>query len=191
MAGQTSPFLNFDGARFTQTAGQMKGGCWPLEFDQPRWHTSVADHPTRQAEMMDKPTVLYAGEPALDSAEFRRVLVESGLGETRPVDDPARIETMLDSANLILTARLDRADRPLVGVLRGLTDFSWVCYVSELAVSKSVQGLGVGRGLMDEARRSLGPQVAISLVSMPDAIGFYERIGMARTPDAFWLVRER
>jgi ribosomal protein S18 acetylase RimI-like enzyme len=138
---------------------------------------------------MDKPTVLYAAEPALDAAEFRRVLVESGLGETRPVDDPARLKAMLGGANLILTARLDQPGKPLIGVLRGVTDFSWVCYVSELAVSKSAQGLGVGKGLMEEARRRLGPQVAISLISMPDAIGFYDRIGMARMPDAFWYDR--
>jgi ribosomal protein S18 acetylase RimI-like enzyme len=138
---------------------------------------------------MGKPTVLYAAEPALDAAEFRRVLVESGLGETRPVDDPARLKAMLGGANLILTARLDQPGMPLIGVLRGITDFSWVCYVSELAVSKSAQGLGVGNGLMEEARHRLGPKVAISLISMPDAIGFYDRIGMARMPDAFWYDR--
>ncbi|TIR16505.1 MAG: GNAT family N-acetyltransferase [Mesorhizobium sp.] len=135
--------------------------------------------------------VLYASEPRLDVAEFRRVLVESGLGETRPIDDEARLKTMLDGANLVLTARLDRPDRQLVGVARGVTDFSWVCYISELAVSASAQGLGVGKGLMDEARRQLGASVAISLISMPDAVGFYERIGMTRMTDAFWFSRKR
>ncbi|WP_348527733.1 GNAT family N-acetyltransferase [Mesorhizobium sp.] len=129
--------------------------------------------------------------PRLDVAEFRRVLVDSGLGETRPIDDEARLKTMLDRANLVLTARLDRPDRQLVGVARGVTDFSWVCYISELAVSASAQGLGIGKGLMDEARRQLGPSVAISLISMPDAVGFYERIGMTRMADAFWFSRKR
>jgi ribosomal protein S18 acetylase RimI-like enzyme len=135
--------------------------------------------------------VLYASEPALDVAEFRRVLVESGLGETRPVDDEARLQTMLANANLVLTARLDRPDRQLVGVARAITDFAWVCYISELAVSRSAQGLGIGKGLMDEAQRQLGPSVAISLLSMPDAVGFYERIGMERMADAFWFSRKR
>jgi ribosomal protein S18 acetylase RimI-like enzyme len=135
--------------------------------------------------------VLYASEPKLDVAEFRRVLVESGLGETRPIDDEARLKTMLSNANLVLTARLDSEGKPLVGVARGVTDFSWVCYISELAVSASAQGLGIGKGLMDEARRQLGPSVAISLISMPDAVGFYERIGMTRMTDAFWFSRKR
>ncbi|RUW96468.1 GNAT family N-acetyltransferase, partial [Mesorhizobium sp. M8A.F.Ca.ET.059.01.1.1] len=45
--------------------------------------------------------------------------------------------------------------------------------------------------LMDEVARQLGPSVAISLISMPDAVGFYERIGMKRMPDAFWISRKR
>ena len=133
--------------------------------------------------------VLYASEPKLDVAEFRRVLVDSTLGETRPVDDEARLQAMLSGANLVLTARLDIEGRPLIGVARAITDFSWVCYISELAVAQSAQGLGIGKGLMDAARRELGPFVAISLISMPDAVGFYERIGMKRMADAFWFSR--
>ena len=134
--------------------------------------------------------VLYASEPTLDVAEFRRVLVGSGLGETRPVDDEVRLGKMLSGANLVLTARLDVEGKPLIGVLRAMTDFAWVCYISELAVSQSAQGLGIGKGLMDAARRELGPSVAISLISMPDAVGFYERIGMKHMADAFWLGRK-
>ncbi|MER8365117.1 MULTISPECIES: GNAT family N-acetyltransferase [unclassified Mesorhizobium] len=141
--------------------------------------------------MTTRSKVLYASEPGLGTAEFRRVLVESGLGANRPVDDDTRLKAMLSAANLVLTARLDTEGKPLVGVARGVTDFSWVCYVSELAVCKAAQGLGIGKGLLDEARRQLGPSVAISLISMPDAVGFYERIGMERVSDAFWFGRKR
>jgi ribosomal protein S18 acetylase RimI-like enzyme len=140
--------------------------------------------------MTTRPKILYASEPTLDAAEFRRVLVESGLGATRPIDDEARLKTMLASADMVLTARLDGPGKPLIGLVRGITDFSWVCYISELAVCKSAQGLGIGKGLLDEVRRQLGPSVAISLISVPDAVGFYERIGMKRMPDAFWFGRE-
>ncbi|MBZ9671339.1 GNAT family N-acetyltransferase [Mesorhizobium sp. B3-2-1] len=141
--------------------------------------------------MAEDSHVLYAREPALGIPEFRRVLVESGLGEVRPVDDEARLKAMLEGANLIVTARLDMEAAPLIGVARCLTDFSWVCYISDLAVSAKAQGLGIGKGLMDEVARQLGPSVAISLISVPDAVGFYERIGMQRMPDAFWISRKR
>jgi ribosomal protein S18 acetylase RimI-like enzyme len=140
--------------------------------------------------MTERPRILYAREPSLDVIEFRRVLVESGLGATRPVGDEPRLKAMLSAADLILTARLERAGYPLVGVARCVTDFAWCCYLSELAVSASAQGLGIGKGLLDEARRQLGPSVALFLASMPDVVGFYERVGMARLPDAFWYRRE-
>jgi GNAT superfamily N-acetyltransferase len=140
--------------------------------------------------MLSSPSsVLYAAEPGLDVDAFCRVLLESGLGATRPTGDRPRMKQMLDQADLVVTARLDRADRALIGVARCITDFSWCCYLSELAVSSSAQGLGVGKGLIDETRRLLGPRVSLILASMPDSAGFYERIGMPRQPDAFWFKR--
>lgn len=135
-------------------------------------------------------TVRYTREQDLDAAEFSRVLDESGLGATRPLGDPARLQAMLNGAGMIVTARLDRPDRQLVGVSRTITDFSWAAYLAELAVSRSAQGLGVGRGLLNETRRLLGPQVTLILTSMPDVTGFYERAEMARVPDTFWYKRQ-
>jgi len=140
--------------------------------------------------MIDHPTVFYASEPSLDVADFRRVLVESGLGAVRPIDDEDRLTAMLAAADLILTARYDRPDGPVVGILRCITDFAWCCYVSDLAVSASTQGLGIGKSLLDEVRRQLGPDVSVFLVSVPGAVGFYESIGMARVWDAFLHLRE-
>ena len=93
---------------------------------------------------------------------------------------------MLSAAGLILTARLEQPGYPLVGVARGITDFSWCCYICELAVSASAQGLGIGKGLLDEARRQLGPGVSVMLASVPEAVGFYERVGW-RGPPFFFL----
>lgn len=139
--------------------------------------------------MSNSPEVLYAREQNLPVADFRRVLIESGLGESRPVDDEGRLAAMLSGANLIVAARLDDAARTVVGVARCSTDFSWNCYLSELAVSSAAQGLGIGRGLIAETRRLIGPQVSLVLASVPDAVGFYERIGMQRLPDCFWFRR--
>ena len=134
--------------------------------------------------------VRYEREQTLGVDEFRRVLEQSGLGATRPVGDEPRLGAMLAGSNLIVTARLDQPGAPLVGVARCITDFSWNCYLSELAVSASAQKLGIGKGLLDEVRRQLGPSVSLILASVPDAVGFYERAGMAQLPDAFWYRRE-
>ena len=136
-------------------------------------------------------SVLYAREQDLSVDAFVQVLSETTLGPTRPLADRPRMQQMLAGANLILTARLDRPDRRLVGLARCVTDFAWICYVSELAVSESAQGLGIGRGLLDEARRLCGPEVTVTLVSVPEAVGFYERVGMAPAPNTFKYPRER
>lgn len=132
--------------------------------------------------------LLYARETALAAAEFRAVLEESGLGSIRPVGNEERLARMLSGADLVVGARLDGR---LVGVARCITDFSWVCYLSDLAVSSSVQGLGVGKGLVEAVRRETGPEVALALISVPDATGFYERIGMTPIDACYWFGRER
>jgi hypothetical protein len=68
--------------------------------------------------------VLYAREPALSVDEFRRVLIESGLGALRSIDDEQCLRSMLSSADMVLTARRDEPGRPLVGVAR-LPDAFW------------------------------------------------------------------
>ncbi|KRA76903.1 GCN5 family acetyltransferase [Lysobacter sp. Root667] len=135
-----------------------------------------------------EPAIIYAREASVAVADFRQVLVDSGLGAIRPVGDEPRLQQMLDAANLIVTAR--RPDGELVGIARCVTDFAWCCYLSELAVSQSAQGLGIGEGLLDEARRQLGPSVSLILASVPDAVGFYERAGMAPMQHTFWYKRE-
>jgi len=134
--------------------------------------------------------VLYAREQDLGLDDFARVLAETTLGPTRPLDDRPRLQRMLAGANFILTARLDQPGRPLVGVARGVTDFAWCCYIAELAVSEKAQRLGIGKGLLDEARRLLGPQVTLTLVSVPEAVDFYERAGMQLVPNTFKYQRE-
>jgi GNAT superfamily N-acetyltransferase len=135
--------------------------------------------------------VVYGVEPALGPEEFRRVLVDSGLGAIRPVDDLSRLRAMLSAAQLVVTARRDRPDGPLLGVARTITDFAWCAYLSDLAVARSAQGLGIGKGLLDATRAELGPQVALILSSVPEAVRFYERVQMERIADAFWYRRAR
>src|ERR1700685_1869557 len=60
----------------------------------------------------------------------------SARGERRPADDRARMGEMLKQANLVVTAWDGDL---LVGISRALSDFSFVTYLSDLAVRKSDQ----------------------------------------------------
>jgi GNAT superfamily N-acetyltransferase len=137
---------------------------------------------------MQQDALTYSIETGVTIEEFRAVLNGSGLGKRRPVDDTERLGAMLANANLIVTARLNGE---LVGIARAMTDFSFSCYLSDLAVMDAVKGRGIGTALIDVLRRHLGPTVNVILSAVPEAVPFYQRIGMAALPDCFWYRRER
>lgn len=133
-------------------------------------------------------TISYSVEPRLGRDDFIDVLQRSGLAERRPVDDDACIDGMLANANLIIAARDPAADNRLVGVSRCVTDFTYCCYCSDLAVDRDYQGQGIGSGLIDVSRAELGPKCSFFLISAPQAVAFYERINMPRIERVFgWL----
>lgn len=127
--------------------------------------------------------IQVARENALSIEEFRAVLVESTLGERRPVEEPARLARMLAHANLIVTARDGRGR--LVGVARSLADFSYCCYLSDLAVSRELQKQGIGRRLIEETLRHLEPGAKLVLLAAPAALDYYAKVGFEKHPSAW------
>ena len=132
-------------------------------------------------------SLICAQETGLTAEEYIACVGQSTLGPTRPLGNTERVQAMLDNSNLVVTAR-DASGR-LVGLLRAMTDWSWVCYCADMAVVESSQGQGVGKTMMDKAVEILGPGVSIVLLSMPGAEGFYSKIGMASTPAGFYRDR--
>ena len=59
---------------------------------------------------------------------------------------------MLANANLLIGAYCDGR---LVGLARALTDFSYCCYLSDLAVAKEYQRHGIGRELVARVKRAV------------------------------------
>jgi ribosomal protein S18 acetylase RimI-like enzyme len=131
--------------------------------------------------------IVYAQESSLSAREFRDVLIASTLGERRPVGDTTRLDEMLRKANLVLTAR---ADGKLVGVARALTDFSFCCYLSDLAVDAAFQNRGIGRRLIEETHRAAGPRSSLILISAPAAEAYYPKIAAATglAPRSAWAI---
>lgn len=132
----------------------------------------------------------YDRLPDLNPDEFIDLLRRSGLAARRPAADKERIGRMLQNADLVIVAR-DAKTRLLVGAARSVTDFSYCCYLSDLAVDRDYQRRGIGRRLIEETRKAAGPESMCLLVSAPDAVPFYEAIGMPRTGSAFLYGRER
>lgn len=130
-------------------------------------------------------TIAYAVEPDLSVEEFIGVLRRSTLAERRPVDDTPRIAKMLKHADLIVTAR--DGSGSLVGVARAVTDFSYCCYLSDLAVDKAFQGQGIGLALMKRVREEAGEQATFLLLSAPGAMTYYPQAGLSPFDNCFGL----
>lgn len=107
----------------------------------------------------------------------------STLGERRPVDDRARMGEMLKNATLVVTAWDGDL---LVGIARSLSDFSYVTYLSDLAVRLSHQRQGIGRELVRRTQEQGGKAMLI-LLSAPKAVDYYPHIGMKPHPSAWML----
>lgn len=132
--------------------------------------------------------ISYALEPDLSAEEFRTVVIASTLAQRRPVDDPARLDTMLRNADLIVTAR---DDGRLVGISRAITDFSYCCYLSDLAVDVAYQRRGIGQRLIEETHRAAGETATLTLVAAPAAETYYPSIGMTHHASCWIIPRTR
>ena len=79
----------------------------------------------------------------------------------------------------------------LVGVARSVTDYHFCCYLSDLAVDRTCQHQGIGRELVERARTLLGEEVSIILLSAPEAMDFYPRLGFEPVTNGFIVRRAR
>lgn len=121
----------------------------------------------------------------LSLEDFIGVLNRSTLAERRPVHDHACIQAMLINADIIIGAYDDEC---LVGVARSVTDFSYCCYLSDLAVDQTYQNQGIGKQLIQATRELLGTNCQLILLSAPDARDYYPNIGMKKHDSAWCLL---
>lgn len=109
-------------------------------------------------------------------------------GINRPTKDIQRITDMYTNSNLILTAWDGDL---LVGISRALTDFHYCCYLSDLAIRKEYQKLGIGKELVRLTKEALGPRCMLLLLAAPTAMEYYPKIGMDKLDNAFMIKREQ
>lgn len=120
----------------------------------------------------------------LEPVDVAAVFNASGI--RRPTKDLARIERMFANADLILSAW---HEGKLIGVCRALTDFSYCCYLSDLAVANAYQNQGIGRELIARVQASIGDEVALILLSAPEAMEYYPKVGFEKIENGFIVKR--
>ncbi|HEY5748363.1 MAG TPA: GNAT family N-acetyltransferase [Chryseolinea sp.] len=136
---------------------------------------------------MPQTEIIYRSNIKLTAEAFIDLLKRSTLGVRRPIDSRQRIQSMLDHGNVLITAW---SGDKLVGVSRALTDFSFCCYLSDLAVDEAFQKQGIGKRLIEETHKVAGENAALILLAAPAAQEYYPKIGMQRFEHCFMIPRK-
>ena len=131
--------------------------------------------------------IQYDHKRTITADQFIDVLNRSTLAERRPVNDLKRIKKMLRHGNILITAWDNDV---LVGVSRALSDFSFGCYLSDLAVDVAYQKKGIGKELIRRTHEIAGDDVNLVLLAAPKAAEYYPKIGMERFTDCFIIRRK-
>jgi GNAT superfamily N-acetyltransferase len=119
----------------------------------------------------------------LDIDEVLEVYRSSGLGQRRPIEDIERFGAMVRNANLIIECRINGT---MIGIARSVSDFSYVTYLSDIAVSRPHQRSGIGKALIERILKE-APSAKIVLLSAPAAQDYYPHIGFSRH-DSAWVL---
>lgn len=135
---------------------------------------------------MSEPQIVYRIEETPGAEEVADLYRRAEL--IRPVDDLERMGRMIAHANLIVSAR--EGER-LVGIARALTDFSFCCYLADLAVDAEYQRRGVGKALIERVRQAIGAESMLLLLSAPKAMPYYPHVGFKAVENGWILPRTR
>ncbi|MFT9098722.1 GNAT family N-acetyltransferase [Liquorilactobacillus sp.] len=125
--------------------------------------------------------ITYSNSKVITAQQLAALFTNSGIH--RPVGDLPRLEKMLKNASIIWTAWNDKHE--LVGIARAITDFSYACYLSDLAVDKKYQRQGIGKQLVEELRNQIGPDVSLVLLAAESAMNYYPKIKFEHINNAF------
>ncbi len=132
-------------------------------------------------------SIEYKINEKISTDDFIELLKNSTLGERRPVNDRSCMEGMISNSNLTVSAWENNS---LVGISRCVTDFYYACYLSDLAVSKMHQKMGIGKELQRLTQNQLGPKCNLILVAAPAANTYYEHVGFKNNERCWILERD-
>ena len=123
-------------------------------------------------------------EERISAGEYIDFLKRTDLGSQYPKERFAeRINKLVKNVNISLVARNEAGIA--VGVLFGLTDFSYWLYITDLGVDRAYERLGIGSRLIKTAHEIAGGEkdIAVYLIANENAVQFYEKNGMKKADD--------
>ncbi|MEO6491026.1 MAG: GNAT family N-acetyltransferase [Ferruginibacter sp.] len=109
-------------------------------------------------------------------------------GLPRPTKEVNRISEMYEHANMVVSAW---DGERLIGISRSLTDFSWCCYLADLAVRDEYKKLGIGKKLIEITKDQIGEGSMLLLLSVPTAMEYYPKVGLKEVTNGFIINRKK
>ncbi len=130
--------------------------------------------------------ITYRVNAKIEPHQLAELFQASGI--KRPFEDLNRVKNMIVHSNLIVTAW---DGEKLVGIARALTDFSFCCYLSDLAVDKEYQKQGIGQELVSEVQKQAGDEANLLLLAAPESMEYYPKIGFDKSGNAYIIPRKK
>lgn len=129
--------------------------------------------------------IIYRNDKDVEVEDMIEVFRNSGI--VRPINQPERIQAMINNADILLSVWFGNR---MIGVARALTDWSFCCYLSDLAVDKEFQNSGVGRKLITKVQEEIGKEVVLILLAAPSAMTYYPKVGFEKIENGFMIKRK-
>jgi len=130
--------------------------------------------------------IIYKINSQICAEDVSKLFTASGIN--RPSSDLNRIQRMIDHADITITAW---DQEKMIGIARAITDYSYCCYLSDLAVDNAYQNSGIGKKLIQLVQEQIGEEVSLILLSSPVAMEFYPRIGFEKSNNSFIIKRKK
>lgn len=129
--------------------------------------------------------ITYGKRSTLNEQDVIELFNSSGI--IRPCNQPSRIKEMILNSDFIYTAW--DSDK-LVGIARCITDFSYCCYLSDLAIHKDYQNHKIGTQLVQHVLQEIGDEVSLILLASEPALDYYPKIGFEQANNAYIIKRK-
>lgn len=112
------------------------------------------------------------GVPAVNWQELAELIEGAGLSQR----DPALLERAYRHSQFVWFGYVQGK---LMATAHAVSDLTYVSYLSDVIVDEAYQGQGYGGQLMAAIMETLIPCGKVFIYSMPDKIGFYQKLGYA------------
>ncbi|WLS80024.1 GNAT family N-acetyltransferase [Erwinia pyri] len=113
-----------------------------------------------------------ACEPAVDWQALADLIERAGLSQR----DPEVLKRAYQHSQFVWFGYVRGK---LMATAHAISDLTYASYLSDVIVDAAWQGQGYGGQLMEAIMKTLAPCGKVFIYSMPDKIGFYQKLGYA------------